>query len=316
LSEKKFSRHAFDSSPSYFSFKRANVDSFFCGLYNLPFPFLKDAAVHNVLFFKATLLFYFLGTAFFLANLRDRRREDGLASSSPWAQKIAVMATGLGFICHTIALGIRLKESGYVPLTNLREAVSFFSWAMVLAFFWVEIKYHLYILGSFILPLAFLSLISATALSSEIPRLNPALVNIGFGIHTLLSVLGIVAFTIAFIAGIIYLIQERFLKSKQLNTLYSRLPSLDLLDEWNRMSIFFGFPLLTLGIISGALWSQYAFGSLWGPNNSKQALSLGIWFFYLLVLHGRLTIGWRAKKAARLAIIGFFGVIFIFVTLA
>jgi len=274
------------------------------------------SAVHNVLFFKATLLFYFLGTALFLVNLRDKKREEIPSSASPWAQKIATYATAAGFLSHSIALGIRLQESGYVPLTNLHEAISFFSWAMVLAFFWVEIKYHLYILGSFILPLAFLSLISATALPSEAPSFNPALVNIGFGIHTLLSVLGIVAFSIAFIAGTIYLIQERFLKSKQLNTLYSRLPSLDLLDQWNRMAIFFGFPLLTLGIISGALWSQYAFGSLWGPNNSKQALSLGIWFFYLLVLHGRLTIGWRAKKAARLAIIGFFGVIFIFVTLA
>ncbi len=270
----------------------------------------------NILFFKATLLFYFLGTALFMLNLWDNRKEQPETRQTPWPQKFAIVATAAGFLCHTVALGIRLKEGGYVPLTNLQETVSFFSWAMVIAFFWVEIKYQLYILGSFILPLAFLSLISVAALHNEAAPLNPTLINAWFGIHTILSVLGIVAFSIAFIAGIIYLIQDRFLKSKQLTTLYSRLPSLDMLDQWNRQAILFGFPLLTLGIISGALWSQYTMGTLWGKNNSKQALSLGIWFFYLLVLHGRINIGWRAKKAARLAIIGFIGVIFIFVTLA
>ncbi len=272
--------------------------------------------MHNVLFFKATLLFYFLGTALFLLNLWDNRKDQGHTKQISWPQKFALFSTGAGFICHTIALGIRLKEGDYVPLANLHEALSFFSWAIVLAFFWVEIKYQLYILGSFILPLAFLSLISVTALPSESPSLNPTLMNAWFGLHTILSILGIVAFTIAFLAGIIYLIQDRFLKSKQLNTLYAKLPSLDMLDRWNKQAILMGFPLLTLGIISGALWSQYTLGTLWGKNNSKQALSLGIWIFYLLVLHGRINIGWRAKKAARLAIIGFIGVIFIFFTLA
>ncbi len=271
--------------------------------------------MHNVLFFKATLLFYFLGTALFLLNLWDSRSERAEGGKPSWPQRFALFATVAGFVFHTIALGIQLKEDGYIPLANLQEAVSFFSWAIVLVFFWVEIRYHLYILGSFILPLAFLSLISVSGLHNEVPRLNSTLVNTWFGIHTILSVLGIVAFSIAFLAGIIYLIQDRFLKSKQLNSLYSRLPSLDMLDQWNKKAILFGFPLLTLGIISGALWSQYTEGTLWGKNDSKQALSLGVWFFYLLVLHGRINIGWRAKKAARLAIIGFVGVIFIFVSL-
>lgn len=272
--------------------------------------------MRNVLFFKATLLFYFLGTALFLFTLWEQGGTQYKGNKVSWSQKLAVFVTGAGFLCHTVALVIRLKEAGFIPLTNPQEAISFFAWANVLAFFWVEFKYNLHILGSFILPLAFLSLISAAALSGEIPTLNPTLSNTWLGIHTLLSILGIVAFTIAFIAGIVYLLQDRFLKSKQLNTLYSRLPSLDMLDQWNKKAILLGFPLLTLGIISGALWSHFTLGTLWGANNSKQALSLGVWFFYLLVLHGRITIGWRAKKAARLAIIGFVGVIFIFVTLA
>ncbi|TAK02869.1 MAG: hypothetical protein EPO39_12890, partial [Candidatus Manganitrophaceae bacterium] len=243
--------------------------------------------------------------------------EPGRASTrSLWSQKLAVWITGAGFIFHTIALVTRIREAGYIPFTNLHEAISFFSWAIVLAFFLVEFRYGVDVLGSFILPLAFLSLVSAAALPNEIRTLDPTLKTIWFGIHTTLSLLGIVAFAIAFIAGIMYLLQESFLKSKQFNSLYYKLPSLDLLDEWNKKAILLGFPLLTLGIISGALWAQYSLGSFWIENNSKQALSLGTWLFYLIVLHGRITIGWRAKKAAHLAIIGFVGVVFIFVTLA
>ena len=283
----------------------------------------------NVLFFKVTLLFYFLGTSFFLFTLWDRKGERtakrsfledpeaGRASMfSLWSQKLAVWVTGAGFIFHTLALVTRIREAGYIPFTNLHEAISFFSWAIVLAFFLVEFRYGIEVLGSFILPLAFLSLVSAAALPNEVRTLDPTLKTIWFGIHTTLSLLGIVAFAIAFIAGIMYLLQESFLKSKQFNALYYKLPSLDLLDEWNKKAILLGFPLLTLGIISGALWAQYSLGSFWIQNNSKQALSLGTWLFYLIVLHGRITIGWRAKKAAHLAIIGFVGVIFIFVTLA
>ena len=274
----------------------------------------------NVLFFKITLLFYFFGTALFLFNLWDRKGNRGAVKQSGdprlWVQKLAIGVTGAGFIAHTLALLLRIREAGYIPFTNLHEAISFFSWAIVLVFFLVDFKYKVDVLGSFILPLAFLSLVSAAALPNEIPALDPTLKRAWLGIHTTLSLLGIVAFAVAFIAGIMYLLQERFLKSKQFNSLYYKLPSLDLLDEWNKKAILFGFPLLTLGIISGALWAQYALGSFWSSNNSKQALALGTWFFYLIVLHGRITIGWRAKKAAHLAIIGFVGVVFIFITLA
>lgn len=267
----------------------------------------------NVLFFKVTLFFYFLGTFFSLLNLWDRKGERNALGLASWGQKIALGLTGAGFLFHTFALGARMQEAGYFMLTNLHEAISFFSWAIVLIFLWVEWRHRVYVLGSFILPLAFLSLLSAAALPNEIGTLDPSLKSAWLGVHTTLSLLGIAAFAIAFIAGIMYLLQESFLKSKQFSPLYHKLPSLDLLDKWNQRAIFWGFPLLTLGIITGAYGAQYVWGSYWKWDDPKQTLALGTWFFYLVVLHGRVTIGWRAKKAAYLAIIGFIGVIFIFV---
>jgi ABC-type transport system involved in cytochrome c biogenesis permease subunit len=109
-----------------------------------------------------------------------------------------------------------------------------------------------------------------------------------------------------------YLMQERLLKSKQFNVLYFKLPPLDFLDALNQRSILFGFPLLTLGILTGAVSAQLTLGSYlsWNP---EQVWALITWVFYFVVLMGRVTVGWRAKRAAYLTIVGFAGVILTFI---
>ena len=206
----------------------------------------------NSLLFKITILFYLGGTLLFLSYLAGRR--EALPRYSLWV-------TGVGFIFHSIALVSRWTEAGYIPLTNMQEATSFFSWGLILVFLLIEYRYKIFILGSFILPLAFIFLISSAMLPNNIKSLDPILQSKWLYIHTILSLLGIVAFALAFITGFLYLIQERILKSKKFSTLYFKLPSLDLLDELNQKAISIGFPLLTLGIITGAFWAEYAWGS-------------------------------------------------------
>jgi ABC-type transport system involved in cytochrome c biogenesis permease subunit len=101
----------------------------------------------------------------------------------------------------------------------------------------------------------------------------------------------------AFLFGIMYVLQERYLKSRRVGGLYFLLPSLEVLDELNYRCLSYGFPLLTVAIITGALWSEHTLGSywLWQP---RQIWSLITWFLYAALLHGRLTTGWRGKKAA------------------
>ncbi len=111
--------------------------------------------------------------------------------------------------------------------------------------------------------------------------------------------------------GIMYLIQERYVKSKHLSGLFQKLPSLQVLDEINYHLITIGFPLLTLAIITGVIWANTAWGTYWRWD-PKEVWSLITWLIYALVLHLRLTIGWRGKKAAILSIIGFAVVIFAF----
>jgi len=108
-----------------------------------------------------------------------------------------------------------------------------------------------------------------------------------------------------------YLIQEHFLKSKQLGALYRKLPSLDTLDDINYRCLTLGFPLLTLAIISGAIWAETAWGAYWSWD-PKETWSLITWFVYAALLHGRLTIGWRGRRAAIFAVAGFFILLFTF----
>ncbi len=243
---------------------------------------------------------YFLGTACALGYLL--RRSDALS-------RTLLIITGLGFLLHTAALLTRLTGGG-APLSSFGEAMSFFSWALVLVFLLVELRHRVPVLGAFILPIAFISIVSAAALPQEVPTLEPVLKTVW--VHVILSMLGTVGFAVAFAAGIMYLIQDGLLKSKRFNVLYAKLPPLDFLDQLNQQSIVLGFPLLTLGIITGALSAEFARGSYlsWNP---EQTWALITWLFYFVVLVGRLTVGWRAKRAAYLTIIGFACVVLTFI---
>ena len=80
----------------------------------------------------------------------------------------------------------------------------------------------------------------------------------------------------------------------------------------NYRCLALGFPLLTLGIISGSVWAEYAWGSYWNWD-PKQTWSLITWLVYAALLHGRLTLGWRGRRAAILSILGFSIMLFTFV---
>ncbi len=254
-----------------------------------------------VIFLMATIVLYLVGAGLYLAYLV--RRSEALS-------RVSLIITAVGFLSHSIALAARMMAETHGPLTSSHDAISFFSWSLVLVFLIVEFRHRIHILGSFILPLALISLVSAAALPKEVPTLEPVLKTVW--LHVTLSILGTVGFAVAFVAGIMYLIQDRLLKSKRFNVLYAKLPPLDFLDNLNQQSIVLGFPLLTLGIIVGAVSAEFTKGSFvsWNP---EQTWALVTWVFYFAVLVGRLTVGWRAKRAAYLTIIGFVGVILTFI---
>lgn len=256
----------------------------------------------NVLFFEFALTFYLIATIVGVI---------GLLRGAKGTSKTILVLAGIGFFLHTANVIARYLKGGHIPLTNIHEASSFFSWCVVLLFFLIEYRYKLGLLGSFIMPLVFILMLSSSIFPREIKELNPLLKSYWFGIHTILAFLGNASFALAFGIGIMYLLQERHLKSKHLSSLSKGLPNLELLDEVNYRLITIGFPLLTLAIITGSIWSNTVFGTYWRWD-PKEVFSLITWIIYALVLHLRLTLGWRGRRSALLSITGFIMVIFTF----
>ncbi len=256
----------------------------------------------SVLLFELSLTFYFAATIVSVVELFK-----GTKTTSNF---ILVFAVG-GFALHTATIIARYAVAGHLPITSLHEASSFFAWCIVLIFFFLEYRYRVDLLGPFTMPVVFVLMLSSSILPREIKPLSPVLQSYWLGIHTFLAFLGDAAFATAFGVGIMYLIQEHHLKTKRLGGLFQRLPNLQILDEINYKLITLGFPLLTLAIITGALWAESAWGSYWRWD-PKEVWSLITWFIYALVLHARLTAGWRGRKAAMLSIVGFISVIFTF----
>jgi len=209
-----------------------------------------------------------------------------------------------GFAFHTATIALRWIAAGRTPATSFHESLTLFSWIMVALFLLLVVKYKQRVLGAFVAPFALLLIITASLLPGEIVPLAPVLESYWLPVHVILAFLGNAFFALAFFLGVMYIIQDKYLKSRKLKGLYFVLPSLETLDELNYKCLQYGFPLLTAAIISGAIWSEYAVGSYWEWKH-RQVWSLITWFLYAALLHGRLTAGWRGRKAAILSGVAF-----------
>lgn len=219
-------------------------------------------------------------------------------------RRSAIGLTGVGFVLQTVALIIRTIDSGHAPFSNMYESLVFFSWTIILIYFFLEYKYKLSIMGVFVTPLAFITLGYASVLPQDyrqIEPLVPALQSHWLEVHVVTCFIGYAAFAVAFVFGIMYLCKEYFK--------FKKLPSKELIDDLSYKMIAFGFSFLMLGIITGAIWANYAWGSYWSWD-PKETWALVTWFIYAAYLHTRGIPGWRGTKSAYLNILGFIAVLF------
>jgi cytochrome c-type biogenesis protein CcsB len=258
--------------------------------------------------FNITTIFYMASTLAFFIYLAGRN------------QKVGLSGTGLawiGFAIHTVATGLRWKESydiglGHAPLSNLYESVVFFAWSIVLIFGIIDAKYKYRVIGAFVMPFALLGMTWAQLyLPADINPLMPALQSNWLTYHVITCFLGYAAFAVACGVSIMYLIKAKSEEggSDAAGGLLSVFPPTKVLDDLNYKAIMVGFPLLTLGIITGAAWANYAWGTYWSWD-PKETWSLIVWFIYAAFLHARFTKGWVGRRAAWLSIIGFAATIF------
>jgi cytochrome c-type biogenesis protein CcsB len=232
-----------------------------------------------------------------------------------WIGRGSTLFLLFGWILHSVGLVFRWIEThqtgyGYVPLSNMYESLIFFSWTIVLIYLILEFRYQQRLIGVFVTPFSFLAIALTSIIPGVQPQIKPlvpALQSNWLTIHVTTCFFGYAAFSVSFGISLLYLIQQK--KTDREGGASKWLPSLSLLDEINYRSIVIGFPMLTLGIITGAAWANYAWGSYWSWD-PKETWSLITWFVYAAFLHARLTRDWRGKKTAILSVIGFLFVLF------
>jgi cytochrome c-type biogenesis protein CcsB len=189
------------------------------------------------------------------------------------------------------------------------ESLIFFSWTIVLVYFFLEFRFRQRILGTFAAVFAFLAIAASSILpgsTAEIKPLMPALQSNWLAIHVITCFFGYAAFAVSFGISILFLAQYR---RERVDRPIGWLPPTQMLDEINYRSIVIGFPMLTVGIITGAAWASYAWGSYWSWD-PKETWSLITWFIYAAFLHARITRDWRGRKMAFLSMVGFLAVLF------
>ena len=257
----------------------------------------------DIVFFRLTLVLYLTATAGFLFFIIKKNKKIGF-----WSHRILLA----GFALNSIYLAVGYYQLGAMPVLTFKTSLSFFSWTIIAAYIIFQVRFRLTVLGSFVVPFsAFLMIISSTIPISSI-TVRPLFKGFWLPVHIATAFLGDGIFAIAFIAGVMYLIQEHQIKTKRLGAFYSRLPSLNSLDSINYHAINYGFLLLTIGMLTGSIVAQGAHGSYWRWD-PKEVWSLITWLCYAALLHQRMAVGWRGRRSAIMSIGCFFVLIFTFI---
>ncbi len=261
----------------------------------------------NSLLFGISIFVYFFSMVLYVSYLAFRSEGIG---------KIATFSLLAGVVIEAAAIGMRWYESyemgiGRAPLTNLYESLVFFAWTIAVIYLLLEKKFRIKTIGAFVSPFPFIIMAYASLNPNDIQPLVPALKSNWLIAHVVSCFVGYAAFAVSFGVSILYLFKFRAESrpAKPDGALLGYVPSAAALDEIGYKTIAIGFPLLTIGIVTGAFWANVAWGTYWSWD-PKETWSLIVWLIYAAYLHARITRGWRGTRAAVLSIVGFMATIF------
>src|SRR6266480_4076498 len=212
--------------------------------------------------------------------------------------RVVFLSIALGFLLQTAFLSIRGHTLGSCPITNLFEVLVFLAWSIALIYMLIGTAYRLSLMGAFTAPLVFLLQITALVLPIDTPRASRVSPNPWLEFHDSISIIAYGAFALACVAGAMYLVQERQLKTHQLHSIFYHLPPLPNLFSAMTRLLWFGFILYSAGLISGFFVNE--------PLPRIQIVAaIALWLLYAAILQARHLRWFSPKRVAALCIIGF-----------
>ena len=245
----------------------------------------------SILWLRVALGLYAVGLLYALV---------ALTRTSDLLGKIALHAAYLGMVFHFVSLMEGVMLSGQITLASVHNSESLLAFLIMMVFMIIYAIYKTTSPGIIVFPVVFL--ITFVAATGQQPFLgtSPSMAKGWLFAHIALIFTGYAALFLSFGASVLYLIQERSLKSKKSAGFMSRLPALQVIDEIGYRSLLLGFPFMTLGLVAGTVVAQATFGRI-NVLDPKILLSILMWMVYLIMLYTRWTAGWRGRRAAYMA---------------
>lgn len=238
----------------------------------------------------------------------------GMYSRSAGLRQAGCLLSLAAFLCQTVflILGFHKAFPGGLSIGAYLQMLAWFFLLCGIAAWWRLRQDALILLAA---PFCFiLFLMSAPFLQFAI-KVPSTLRTPFYALHIGTLFLSLGLFFLAFIAGLLFLFLEKRLKSrKNMRGLWRDIPALSLLDKINSACALAGFPLYTIGILSGLFWAKPVFGSAFS-GDPKEISSLLVWLLLAILFHNRLAKGWKGRKPALLVIaifiISFFSIMVI-----
>ncbi|MBP9113352.1 MAG: cytochrome c biogenesis protein CcsA, partial [Polyangiaceae bacterium] len=247
----------------------------------------------------ADILFGITGACYAIATVMFVRYLFGeeIDKKPKWAPRLVTV----GAVLHAIHIVVSSLVTHTCPVEGMHFALSVVSMLACAAYAVLRFRYPVDLVGTFVAPFALTFLFASRVVGMKD---EPAKIGSILPLHITANLLGDALFTLAFGAAVLYLLQENRLKKKAFAGLSQKLPPLDSLDRAEHRFLLYGFPLLTIGILTGTVFSRRVeFGSV--ADQTRAAFGYLTWIVFAAVLSLRAAAGWRGRKAAYGTITGF-----------
>jgi len=217
-------------------------------------------------------------------------------------ESIGVRLAWVGVIAHAAALALRWVRVGHGPFLGFYEVASLLAFTAVLMFLLVARKYPaLAVAGIAVMPMSFLIMGATLLVNNEPQTVMSSLASFWLIIHVIFANLAFGAYMVSFALAVAFLLKDGR-PDHRWQRLLDRFPEPDVLDGLTFRFVGAGLLFQTIMITSGAIWANEAWGRYWGWD-PVETWSLIAWAIYAIYLHLTLTMGWRGRKAAWIAVI-------------
>jgi len=239
-------------------------------------------------------------------------------SRTEWLVSFGAPLAIIGCVAQFAQLIARFELTGVWPLLNLYGSLSLFSAMAVAIYIGFAFKYKTWFAGGFVLGLAAIFLAYGVTWNEGTMPPVPSLQSYWAKIHVPLVVSSYAAFLVSFVFSCIYLF--KYYAEARLATVpagggsavgswMGTLPSLPQLDNIVYRAVAIGLPLISIGIITGAMWAKESWGAYW-QWDPKETAALFSWIIYLAYMHLHTRHAWRGLRTNWVSVVGFLSIMF------